>query len=172
VLDAAREVLRREGVDRLTMRRLASELDMKAPSLYRHFPNKAAIIEAIQREWFEGLHALYAQALAEQPDKPAAALACSYRAWALADPQIYQFVVHRAAPRSLTELLASARRLWAGHLGRDVGGATWAFTRGMVEMEITDRFPRRTDLDAVWRVGLEALQHAADQRATAPATCA
>src|SRR5207237_7828457 len=36
-----------EGLDALSMRRLGSALDVEAMSLYRHFPSKAALLEAV-----------------------------------------------------------------------------------------------------------------------------
>ena len=43
VMDAARRVLELEGPDALTMRRLGEKLGIKAPSIYKHFPDKAAL---------------------------------------------------------------------------------------------------------------------------------
>jgi TetR/AcrR family transcriptional regulator, tetracycline repressor protein len=47
VLDAALDLLDREGMDGLTMRRLAQALGIQAPSLYWHFPNKQALFDAM-----------------------------------------------------------------------------------------------------------------------------
>src|SRR6266702_530573 len=41
-----------EGVDALSMRRLAGELGFDTMALYRHFPNKAAIIDALMQAVF------------------------------------------------------------------------------------------------------------------------
>ena len=42
IIDAAFAILDDEGADALTMRRLADDLGMRAPSLYKHVPDKAA----------------------------------------------------------------------------------------------------------------------------------
>ena len=47
VVDTALAIVDREGLDALTMRRLASELGVEAMSLYHWFPNKAAILQAL-----------------------------------------------------------------------------------------------------------------------------
>ena len=47
---AARALLEREGHGALTMRRLAAELGIQAPSLYRHFPDKSALEAALATE--------------------------------------------------------------------------------------------------------------------------
>jgi TetR/AcrR family tetracycline transcriptional repressor len=47
VLDAAGRLARDEGIDRLTMRRLANELGVVPNSLYSHFPSKSALVDAL-----------------------------------------------------------------------------------------------------------------------------
>jgi AcrR family transcriptional regulator len=47
VVVAARRLLEEEGAGALTMRRLAEQLGIKAPSLYKHLPDKAALEAAI-----------------------------------------------------------------------------------------------------------------------------
>jgi AcrR family transcriptional regulator len=47
VVRAARRLLEEEGAEALTMRRLAERLGIKAPSLYKHLPDKAALEAAI-----------------------------------------------------------------------------------------------------------------------------
>lgn len=47
VLRAAVDLADREGVGALTMRRLASELDVEAMSLYHHVANKGAVLDGI-----------------------------------------------------------------------------------------------------------------------------
>ena len=42
IVEAARQILERDGESALTMRRLAADLGMKAPSLYKHFPDKGS----------------------------------------------------------------------------------------------------------------------------------
>jgi AcrR family transcriptional regulator len=43
VVSVARDLLETEGSDALTMRRLAEEMGIRAPSLYKHVPHKAAL---------------------------------------------------------------------------------------------------------------------------------
>jgi AcrR family transcriptional regulator len=47
VVAAARRLLEEEGPEALTMRRLAGRLGIKAPSLYKHLPDKTALQAAI-----------------------------------------------------------------------------------------------------------------------------
>ncbi len=47
VVDTALDIVDRDGLDGLTMRRLAADLGVEAMSLYHWFPNKAAILDAL-----------------------------------------------------------------------------------------------------------------------------
>jgi TetR/AcrR family tetracycline transcriptional repressor len=51
VLVAAREVAEQDGIDGLTMRRLASALGVAPNTLYSHFADKAALIDAVLDSW-------------------------------------------------------------------------------------------------------------------------
>jgi AcrR family transcriptional regulator len=48
-VEAALAIIDAEGVDALSLPRLARELNVKAPSLYHHFADKNAILEAVSR---------------------------------------------------------------------------------------------------------------------------
>ena len=47
VLAAALEIIDRDGTDALSMRRLARALDRDPMILYRHAPNKAALLDGV-----------------------------------------------------------------------------------------------------------------------------
>jgi AcrR family transcriptional regulator len=47
ILAAADGVARREGIDRLTIRRLCAELGVTAPTIYRHFSSKDEIVDQL-----------------------------------------------------------------------------------------------------------------------------
>jgi AcrR family transcriptional regulator len=47
ILEAALDILDREGLDALSMRRLGDALGVEAMSLYNHVPNKAALLDGI-----------------------------------------------------------------------------------------------------------------------------
>lgn len=50
ILDAARATVRREGIDGLTLGAIAKALDLTTPALYRYFPNKGALLAAVNAE--------------------------------------------------------------------------------------------------------------------------
>jgi len=55
ILDAAIELLDRDGMGRLSMRRLGAALGVEAMSLYKHFPSKGALLDAIHERILLGL---------------------------------------------------------------------------------------------------------------------
>ncbi|MFF2025433.1 TetR/AcrR family transcriptional regulator [Streptomyces sp. NPDC058171] len=124
---AARALVEESGPAALTMRALADHLGIKAPSLYKHFPDKAAVeAEVIALGLLETAEALEAaeehfarsapstpstpstpsMPFAPEPDSAAdeprtllAALARAYRADALAHPHVYLLATERPLPR-------------------------------------------------------------------------
>ncbi|WID98016.1 TetR/AcrR family transcriptional regulator [Bosea vestrisii] len=65
ILDAAAEIIVRDGYDACTMRAVAALVDMKAGSLYYHFKSKDEIVEEILNQGIEALYARVAQTLRE-----------------------------------------------------------------------------------------------------------
>lgn len=63
VLNGAMELLDSEGLDALTMRKLAAHLGVQAGALYWHFANKQALLDAMAEKLVEGVGA-------PQPDGP------------------------------------------------------------------------------------------------------
>jgi TetR/AcrR family tetracycline transcriptional repressor len=55
ILTAALRIVDDEGIDALTMRRLAATLEVNPMSLYHHLPNKAAVLAGLAELVFAGL---------------------------------------------------------------------------------------------------------------------
>lgn len=55
VVDGALALLDAEGLDGLTMRKLGAALDVQAGALYRHFPSKEALLDAMAEKLVEGI---------------------------------------------------------------------------------------------------------------------
>lgn len=70
ILDAAERILGSEGLEALTMQRLASELGLTVGAAYRYFPSKEAIVAALQRRVLVALSDDLAGALALAIDDP------------------------------------------------------------------------------------------------------
>lgn len=156
ILAAAHGLLRRDGVDALTVGRLAAELGIKPPSLYKHFASKRRLEAMLIAD---GLTA-HADAL-EATGGTLPEIAAAYRTFAKANPQLYRLMTERPLPRD--ELPEGVEARAAAPLLRALGGqdlarAAWAFAHGMVVLELAGRFPPGADLDAAWETAIAAFQ--------------
>jgi AcrR family transcriptional regulator len=161
IVDTARAIIDAEGLDGLTMRRIAERLGIRAPSLYKHFPDKQALEAAIISAAFEEQGEVFEQAIAGSDD-PLAALAAAYRAFALAQPHLYRLMTDQELRRDLlapgVEERAGRSIYRAAGEDADRARAAWAFAHGMALLEISNRFPPGADIDAAWREGIRAFQ--------------
>jgi AcrR family transcriptional regulator len=170
VVVTARRLLEEEGAGALTMRRLAEQLGIKAPSLYKHLPDKAALEAAIIATGLEEAAVRFEQAVdsamtggdaAGGGAAAISALAAAYREFALAHPHLYRLMHNGPLPRQ--HLPAGVEDRAAAPVMRVAGSrararALWAFAHGMVMLELDQRFPPDADLDAAWEAGITAFQ--------------
>ena len=158
IVDAAWRLLGTEGRDALTMRRLADELGIKAPSLYKHFPNKQSVEAALIDRGFLLWGNAARQASANSGD-PLRNLAGAYRAVAAAHPHLYRLMTDDSLDR---RRLTPGIEAWSGApLGEhfrepEAARAFWGFLHGMAILEIDGRFPEDADLDRSWDRGVSA----------------
>ncbi len=57
LLDAAMGLLAREGLEAMTLQRVARELGLVTTAIYRYFPSKDALLAALQRRAVRAIHA-------------------------------------------------------------------------------------------------------------------
>src|SRR5262245_17902117 len=143
IVAVARELLEEEGADALSMRRLADRLGIRAPSIYKHLPDKQALENALISDGFEELAAVFEGALAR--DDPLGAIASAYRTFAKEHPHLYRLMTDRPLQRELLTPGAEERaaRPVLRAAGDDAGlaRAAWAFAHGMTILELNGRFP-------------------------------
>ncbi len=156
IVRAAGRLLEQEGPDALTMRRLADELGIQAPSIYKHFASKAAVELVLISD------ALWQIGRISHAAGPR--LAEEYRRYATASPNLYRLATQGRLDRAG---LQPGLEEWAGNPWYVATGdpalaqAFWSFAHGMVMLEIDDRYPPGSDLDATWRAGVAAFTAAA-----------
>lgn len=153
IVDAAQRLVEQEGIDALSMRRLAETLDIQAPSLYKHLRGKDEVLGALQERALVSMReALDAAGTGIRP------LARAYRAWARASPQMYR--VATQIPLQRDRIGAGVEDAAARPVVDAVGGdidrarALWALAHGMIDLELSQRFPPDADLDAVWNAAV------------------
>ena len=163
VVAAAQAVLDADGIEALTMRRLAEDLGIKAPSLYKHVSDKAALEAAlIEDALFTMGDALHSAVRTPGRAGALARLLRAYRSSSLEHPNRYRLATSGQLRR---DLLPEGLEEWAGQPFLFAAGsrfrsqALWSFAHGMVILEIDDRYPAESDLDRTWKAGAAAFAH-------------
>jgi AcrR family transcriptional regulator len=166
VLAAALEIIDRDGLDALSMRRLARALDRDPMILYRHAPNKAALLDGV-------VETVLAQLKVDPTDPDWAGqlrtVARDYRSLALAHPRVVPLLVTRplATPlalrpqgtlRPLEDILtllttAGFSPPAALHIYR----ALFGFLHGHVLDELQELIDNPAETDDLLRLGLHRL---------------
>jgi AcrR family transcriptional regulator len=162
IVDAARELIEGEGLEALTMRRLGDAIGVKAPSLYKHFPDKDTLEAAVISIGFEEFGAVLSAAVDGAAADPLGALASAYREFAKDHPDLYRLMTERALDRELlapgSEQRGAQAFVDAAGGDRDLARAMWAFAHGMTILELNRRFPADAEVDLAWGHGLDAFR--------------
>lgn len=168
IASTARSVLRDEGPAALTMRRLGEELSIRAPSLYKHFANKAAIELVLVEAALHDMGAALRTAVhGLEPREAVGPLLDTYRQVALGEPELYRLAT--IGPLRRDELTPGLED-WAGEPFLSVFGepylaqASWSAAHGMVVLELDGRYPPDTDADLTWTAATAAFRAALSAR--------
>jgi AcrR family transcriptional regulator len=166
VLAAALDIVDRDGADGLSMRRLARAVGRDPMILYRHAPNKAALLDDVAET-------VLAQLTVDATDPDwvgqLRSVARDYRALALAHPHVVPLLVTRplATPlalrprgtlRPLEDVLKLLTR--AGFSGPDalhIYRALFGFLHGHVLNELQELVDNPDETDDLLRLGLHRL---------------
>ena len=155
LLDAAAELLEREGPDALSIRRIAAAAGVAPMGVYNHFSSKSGIVEALFIQGFERLgRAMVTLSEIADPLDALTEGGHRYRALALAHPMAYQIMFLRAVPgfepseaaraiaaQAFEGLVATVRRAMdAGLVAEDdpelISQVIWAGIHGWVSLEL------------------------------------
>ena len=160
IVHVAGEILEREGPDGLTMRSIASELGIRAPSLYKHVADKRELEVALIADGFLQQAEAFEKAISDGGE-PITEIAAAYRRWALEHPHLYVLMNDQPLPRNELPAgveqrsIAPVLEAFAGD--RERARAAWAFVHGMVMLELADRFPADADLERTWAIGISSI---------------
>lgn len=171
IVDVAGRILEDEGRSASTMRRIADELGIRAPSLYKHFASKAEIESALVEDAFFDIGDLTHLALhrSDRERSTIQRLVRVYRAYCLSRPNLYRLATTGPLDR---EKLPPGLEEWAGNPWFVVTGdpslaqALWSFAHGMIMLELDERYPPGSDLDRTWRAGVAAFDKASQSPTT------
>ena len=100
ILDAARAIMREEGVAALSMQELARRMDMRAPSLYNYFSGKMEIYDTLFRLGFKLWGEIVEKAAQESTGfrDEMNRIIEGYMTFALDNPELYQLCFERPVP--------------------------------------------------------------------------
>lgn len=149
ILEAAEEVLRRFGPAKATVVDVARALGVSHGSVYRHFPSKAALRDAVTERWLARVAAPLTPIANEDGPAPERlrrwlqALMTAKRAKVLEEPELFQ---------TYMALVAEAREVVAAHVAHLTDEVAAIIADGVSRGEIQAAHPRisaRAVLDAM-----------------------
>jgi AcrR family transcriptional regulator len=106
LIDAALQILERDGADALSMRAIAAEVGVSHTAPYAHFKNKHELIEAINEMGYQLLGQELSkeeQTLSSGQDDVVLCYGAAYLAFALKHPQLYRLMLGQVETRGLKE---------------------------------------------------------------------
>ncbi len=167
IVRIARELIEDEGVNQLSLSKLASEMGVKAPSLYRYVSNKAELLRAVNTVTNELLFDVFGETLAQSSDDPSErilALALAYRQFAHANPRTYQLLFTTPDLRPdedlLVRMVLPIQAIMAELSGEERSLAALrgilALMHGFVMLELNDQLRRGGNLEEAYIQAVES----------------
>ena len=168
IVGAGRALLETGGLDAVTMQAVADAVGVRAPSLYKRFDGRQALIRAIAQDVASELDAVVAPALAvDDPADAVRLVATRYRAFARRSPGAYQLLFTSLLPEAnpSAEANAAAARGILTVMERFVGRErsleaarlVTAFAHGFASMELAGAFRLGGDVDEAYRFAIDSI---------------
>ncbi|MGH2446339.1 MAG: TetR/AcrR family transcriptional regulator [Candidatus Limnocylindria bacterium] len=168
IVAAGRGILEANGVDGLTMHRVALAVGVRAPSLYKRVRSRAALVQLIVDDVVDELGAtLDAAAGSGDPRRDLRALADAFRTFAHEHPEGYRLIfagpsdAARADPdrleRASAAVLRTAAALSGPYRALEAARTVTAWAHGFISMELAGAFQLGGDVDDAYRFGIERL---------------
>lgn len=169
IIETARLLIERDGLENLSLGNVASELGIKAPSLYRHIKSKNALLHAVIEHTYLMLFQAYDEALedtSENPEEQLLSLARAQHTFAHANPNTYMlaYVTQnpdlRANPQMLLERAISTQKIIMQISGEEKSlpalRGLLAVVHGYIMLELNGQFRRGGDLSLTFEAIVKA----------------
>jgi AcrR family transcriptional regulator len=165
LIETAREMIEREGVDALNLRKLGEALGVQAPSLYRHVANKNALLLAVNEVTTKAImEKLYSVDASLPIEERLVAIAHAFRQYAHEHPQTYLLAFNSREARPDADLrealVLPLQSLFAELLGESKSfpalRGVYAFLHGWVSLELSEQFERGGNLDEHFELAFRA----------------
>ena len=170
IFRAARELFDENGLEGLSMRRIAGRVGITPMAIYRHYPDKDAVVNALMLDGFVAWEARVAAIAAAAPLAWVQALAEAYLDFAIAEPRRYEaaFLLNAGAARQFPRDIEAGRSpalrsAIARIIEAQAGGILAALppveialhfaalTQGLVSMYRAGRFADKAQFRAAYR---------------------
>jgi AcrR family transcriptional regulator len=153
LIEVGLRLLAERDVEGVSLREMAREVGVSATSVYRHFPDKAALMRALAREGLDRLAT--AQRDAASGKEGAASFAATGRAYvrfALANPAIFRLIFTSSAQLQATGEVEALRMLRANAAAASPGDAgpvqsendalrAWSLVHGLAMLMLDGQLP-------------------------------
>ena len=168
IIAAARAILETEGIDGLTMQRVAHAVGVRAPSLYKRLRNRGDLVRLVAEDVSAQLaQEVDAAARGHDAARDLGAIAHAFRAFAHAHPNAYALIFaplpddSRIGPEALvagTAALLRATRELAGEAAQlEAARTVVAWAHGFVSMELAGAFRMGGDVDDAFDYGIDRI---------------
>jgi len=152
----AREFVRESGPEGWSMREAARRAEVSQAAPYRHFPDKAALLDAVGAEAYAELERRYRSAVAANRGvDPAKAVARAYLRFAFEEPNLFRLVFSSARLHETPEARSSYRVFEDAIRGAQSAGALprgstamlaqvlWSAVHGVADLVLSGSFGKR-----------------------------
>jgi len=175
IVAAGRRLIESEGLTGLAMRRVADEVGVQPPSLYKHMTGRSQLIRLIAEDVLGDLmNSLNAAVTGDDPRANLVALAGAFRRFAHENPGAYALIFtplpeeSRPDPNLLTktgdQVLRIAEALAGAEHSLEAARTITAWAHGFVAMELAGAFRMGGNIDEAFTFGAARLGEALDSR--------
>jgi AcrR family transcriptional regulator len=168
IIAAGRTLLERDGLEGVSMARIAELVGVRGPSLYKHVPSRAALIRAMSEDVAAELEHVLTEAMTTgsvADDLRAAADA--YRRYVRANPAAYGLLSASLGPEARPDpdavaavglpIVSAMSRLGGGERALEAARTMVSWAHGFVSMEQAGAFRLGGDVDAAYAYGIEII---------------
>lgn len=168
IVAAGRSLVAADGLDGLTMQRVAELVGVRAPSLYKRVPSRAALVRLVATDLLAELGTALARAAATgDPAVDLRMLAHAFRSFALSEPSLLTLVFsplpegmapdHQEVARSVEPLLALTSSLVGSQQALPAARTLTAWISGFVRMEVQGAFGLGGSVEEAFEFGLDVM---------------
>ncbi|MFC4048867.1 TetR/AcrR family transcriptional regulator [Actinomadura syzygii] len=160
IVAAGRDLLEAGGQRRLTMQAVAEKVGVRAPSLYKHVENRAALLTAVAEATVDDLGVRLAAT-----DGSLEGLVRAYREFARSWPEGFRLMLSADAPsealaRASDPVLRASRELVGDGEALEAARLVTAWATGFIEMESIGAFRLGGDVERAFEYGLSGIRRA------------